>query len=105
MGKKENRTDLEKIRLNLIKQTLDKIRNNKKLIFIPNITENMQSSGHKWWVNHKCFNDIVNWVDDLDITQIPKPIIRIIHNSMASNIYLDCPRCNETHDATDYDSW
>ena len=32
-------------------------------------------------------------------------IIRIIHNSMASNIYLDCPRCNEIHDATDYDSW
>ena len=63
----------------------------------------------------------ISWANDMDknahityklimkkdhyIAQRPKPIIRIIQNSMASNIYLDCPRCDETHDATDYDSW
>ena len=39
------------------------------------------------------------------ITQVPYPSIRIVHNSIASNVYLDCPKCEEVHDATDYDSW
>ena len=105
MKKKESKTFLEKIRSERIDKQLEKIKIDKNLIFVPKITDNMQKSGHNWWTKHKCFIRASNWVDDCEITQVPYPTIRIVHNNMASNIYLDCPKCGEVHDATDYDSW
>ena len=76
-----------------------------KSILIPNISQKQQDLADKWWSEHSCIDKNSNFKDDCDIGSANLPIIKIIHNSIAANIYLYCPFCNEKYDASDYENW
>ena len=86
---------------------LEEIKQNRKIISyaIPNIiSEQEEEDAHKWWTSHKCFIEKNNWKADVELGTL-YPNIKLIPNSIATAILVECPFCSENENVSDFSTW
>ena len=88
-------------------EQLEGIKKKRKIISyaIPNvISEQEEEDAHKWWTSHKCFLDKNNWKIDVELWTL-YPNIKLIPNSIATAILVECPFCRENENISDFSKW
>ena len=68
------------------------------------ISENEEEEAYKWWTSHKCFLDKNNWKADVELGTL-YPNIKLIPNSIATAILVECPFCGENENVSDFSRW
>ena len=88
-------------------ERLEEIKQNRNIISytIPNvISEQAEEDAHKWWTSHKCFLEKNNWKADIELGTL-YPNIKLIPNSIATAILVECPFCGENENVSDFSTW